>query len=81
MLPPKELLPKCVNQQIKVITTNNTFYSGKLISYDEYMNLVLSGDVDERKLTSKGELLSKIGGESNRVLICGASVAMVVPGV
>ena len=79
MLAPKELLPKCVNQQIKVITTNQTYYTGKLISYDEYMNLVLSGDVEERKLTSKGELLSKIGGDNNRVLICGVGVAMIVP--
>lgn len=81
MIPPKELLPNCVNQQIKVITTNQTYYTGKLISYDEYMNLVLSGDVEERKLTSKGEVLSKLGGDSNRVLICGVSVAMIVPGV
>lgn len=81
MIQPKELLPKCINQQVKVITQYSTYYTGTLIAYDEFMNLILAGDVKERKLSSKGEVISSIGGEDKRVMICGFSVSVVVPGI
>ncbi|KAL6931247.1 hypothetical protein ACO0R3_002708 [Hanseniaspora guilliermondii] len=81
MIQPKELLPKCINQQVKVITQYATYYTGTLIAYDEFMNLILAGDVKERNLSSKGEVISSIGGEDKRVMICGFSVSLIVPGV
>jgi small nuclear ribonucleoprotein (snRNP)-like protein len=81
MIQPKELLPKCINQQVKVITQYSTYYTGTLIAYDEFMNLILAGDVKERKLSSKEEIISSIGGDDKRVMICGFSVSIIVPGV
>ncbi len=50
-----------------------------LIAYDEFMNLILAGDVKERKLSSKEEIISSIGGDDKRVMICGFSVSIIVP--
>ncbi|KAH9860540.1 RNA-binding protein lsm5 [Plenodomus biglobosus] len=69
---PLELIDKCVGSQIWVIMNGGKEFTGKLVGFDDYVNMVLE-DVTEIDVTEGNNKLPKI-------LLNGNNICMMVPG-
>lgn len=69
---PLELIDKCVGSQIWVIMNGGKEFTGKLVGFDDYVNMVLE-DVTEIDVTEGKNRLPKI-------LLNGNNICMMVPG-
>ncbi|KAF1974002.1 U6 snRNA-associated Sm-like protein-like protein LSm5 [Bimuria novae-zelandiae CBS 107.79] len=69
---PLELVDKCVGSQIWIIMNNHKEFVGKLIGFDDYVNMVLE-DVRE---------IDPVEGETrmSKILLNGNNICMMVPG-
>ncbi|KAF9692495.1 hypothetical protein EKO04_009678 [Ascochyta lentis] len=69
---PLELIDKCVGSQIWVIMNGGKEFTGKLVGFDDYVNMVLE-DVTEIDPAEGNNTLPKI-------LLNGNNICMMVPG-
>ncbi|KAL2828769.1 small nuclear ribonucleoprotein [Aspergillus cavernicola] len=69
---PLELIDKCVGSRIWIIMKNDKEFSGTLLGFDDYVNMVLE-DVTEFDYTGAQVKLPKI-------LLNGNNVCMLIPG-
>ncbi|MEK6851153.1 MAG: LSM domain-containing protein [Candidatus Thermoplasmatota archaeon] len=70
MVMPLNVLEKSVNKRISLLLKDNRILDGKLVGYDEYMNMVLE-DTEE----TKDEQVRRIG----TVILRGNNVVTIVP--
>ncbi|KAK7184742.1 LSM domain-containing protein [Paraphaeosphaeria sporulosa] len=69
---PLELVDKCVGSQIWIIMNNHKEFVGKLIGFDDYVNMVLE---DVREIDpQEGET------RMSKILLNGNNICMMVPG-
>ncbi|KAJ4423517.1 RNA-binding protein lsm5 [Gnomoniopsis sp. IMI 355080] len=69
---PLELVDKCVGSRIWVIMKGDREFSGTLLGFDDYVNIVLE-DVTEFDYAGNTNKLSKI-------LLNGNNITMLIPG-
>ncbi|KAG5291342.1 small nuclear ribonucleoprotein LSm5 [Histoplasma capsulatum var. duboisii H88] len=69
---PLELIDKCVGSKIWVVMKGDKEFSGTLLGFDDYVNMVLE-DVTEFDYTGSQTKLSKI-------LLNGNNICMLIPG-
>ncbi|KAL4776330.1 LSM domain-containing protein, partial [Aspergillus nidulans var. acristatus] len=69
---PLELIDKCVGSRIWIIMKNDKEFSGTLLGFDDYVNMVLE-DVTEFDYTGAQVKLPKI-------LLNGNNICMLIPG-
>jgi small nuclear ribonucleoprotein len=70
MVMPLNVLEKSINKRISLLLKDNRILDGKLVGYDEYMNMVLE-DTEE----TKDEQVRRIG----TVILRGNNVVTIVP--
>ena len=70
MVMPLNVLEKSINKRISLLLKDNRILDGKLVGYDEYMNMVLE-DTEE----TKDEQVGRIG----TVVLRGNNVVTIVP--
>ncbi|EMR08857.1 hypothetical protein PNEG_02643 [Pneumocystis murina B123] len=70
---PLELVDKCVGSRIWIIMKGNTEFSGTLLGFDDYVNMVLE-DVTEYNV-STGTLE-----KHKQLLLNGNGICMLIPG-
>ncbi len=70
MVMPLNVLEKSINKRIQLLLKDNRQLEGKLVGYDDYMNMVLE-DTEE----TKDEQVRRIG----TVVLRGNNVVAVVP--
>ena len=70
MVMPLSVLEKSINKRISLLLKDNRILEGKLMGYDDYMNMVLE-DAEE----TKDELVRRIG----TVVMRGNNVVTIVP--
>lgn len=70
MVMPLNLLEKSINKRVSLLLKDNRILDGKLVGYDEYMNMVLE-DTEE----TKDEQVRRIG----TVVLRGNNVVTIVP--
>ena len=76
---PIELLSRSIGKSVWLITRDNKEYSGKLLGFDEYVNVVLEDAIEYEQL--QGEELWLFSEEKiGTVLLNGTSVEIIVPG-
>ncbi|ROW06029.1 hypothetical protein VMCG_04614 [Cytospora schulzeri] len=74
-----ELVDKCVGSRIWVIMKGDREFSGTLLGFDDYVNIVLE-DVTELSLTG---VCSGYDGNStklSKILLNGNNICMLIPG-
>ncbi|KAF8252714.1 LSM-domain-containing protein [Wilcoxina mikolae CBS 423.85] len=69
---PLELVDKCVGSRIWVVMKSEKEFSGTLVGFDDYVNMVLE-DVTEYEPTGEQIKLQKI-------LLNGNNICMLIPG-
>ncbi|CAF9923251.1 MAG: RNA-binding protein lsm5 [Gomphillus americanus] len=69
---PLELIDKCIGSRIWVIMKSDTEFTGTLLGFDDYVNMVLE-DVTEFDYTGTNT-------KRKRILLNGNNVCMLVPG-
>ncbi|KAI5795247.1 LSM domain-containing protein [Geopyxis carbonaria] len=69
---PLELVDKCVGSRIWVVMKSEKEFSGTLVGFDDYVNMVLE-DVTEYESTGEQVKLEKI-------LLNGNNICMLIPG-
>ncbi|KAF8342575.1 uncharacterized protein EI90DRAFT_3029476, partial [Cantharellus anzutake] len=72
---PMELIDRCVGSKVWVITRLNKEYTGTLLGFDDFINLVLE-DVVEFEHSQQGVVKTKL----HSTLINGNNICMIVPG-
>jgi len=70
MVMPLSVLEKSINKRISLLLKDNRILEGKLMGYDDYMNMVLE-DAEE----TKDELVRRIG----TVVLRGNNVVTIIP--
>ena len=79
IITPIELLSRTIGKSVWLITRDNKEYSGKLLGFDEYVNVVLEDAIEYEQL--QGEELWLFSEEKiGTVLLSGNSVEIIVPG-
>jgi len=76
MVMPLNILEKSVNRKVSLLLKDNRTLEGKLVGYDEYMNMVLE-DTEETRYNeeTKDEQVRRIG----TVVLRGNNVVTIVP--
>merc|ERR1711939_856504 len=72
---PLELLDKCIGSQIWVVMKTEREFVGKLLGFDDYVNMVLE-NVTEYERTAEGLKKTELG----QTLLNGNNITMLVPG-
>jgi len=72
---PLELIDRCIGSKIWVIMKNDREFSGTLLGFDDFVNMVLE-DVTEFEETPQGRKTTKL----NQTLLNGNNICMLVPG-
>ncbi|CBQ67587.1 probable U6 snRNA-associated Sm-like protein LSm5 [Sporisorium reilianum SRZ2] len=73
---PLELIDKCIGSSIWVIMKTDREFSGTLLGFDDYVNMVLE-DVTEYETTPDGKKKkTKLG----QTLLNGNNICMLIPG-
>lgn len=70
MVMPLNVLEKSINKRVSLLLKDNRILEGKLMGYDDYMNMVLE-DAEE----TKDELVRRIG----TVVLRGNNVVTIIP--
>ncbi|ORY77996.1 like-Sm ribonucleo protein [Leucosporidium creatinivorum] len=73
---PLELIDKAIGSKIWVIMKTEREFTGTLLGFDDYVNMVLE-DVTEYENLPTGRVSKKLSGST---LLNGNNVAMLVPG-
>ncbi|GME70833.1 unnamed protein product [Ambrosiozyma monospora] len=78
---PLELIDKCIGSSIHAILTNNREFVGKLVGFDDFVNIVLE-DAKEYELQSESENKGKykLISSKSRMLLNSRNLALIVPG-
>ncbi|KAF2710277.1 LSM-domain-containing protein [Pleomassaria siparia CBS 279.74] len=69
---PLELIDKCVGSQIWVIMDTGKEFIGKLLGFDDYVNMVLEDVTEVDPIEGNGKL--------PKILLNGNKICMMVPG-
>jgi len=72
---PLELIDRCIGSQIWVIMKGNREFTGTLLGFDDFVNMVLE-DVIEYELTPQGTKKTKLA----QTLLNGNNICMLIPG-
>jgi len=72
---PLELIDKCIGSQIWVIMKSDREFTGRLLGFDDFVNMVLD-DVTEFEYTPTGRIETK----RKQTLLNGNNICMLVPG-
>ncbi|ODN79998.1 hypothetical protein L202_03864 [Cryptococcus amylolentus CBS 6039] len=72
---PLELIDKCIGSPIWVLMKNEREFSGTLMGFDDFVNMVLK-DVKEYEVTKEGIKETDLGD----TLLNGNNIAMLIPG-
>ncbi|KAI9497218.1 LSM domain-containing protein [Zychaea mexicana] len=72
---PLELIDKCIGSQIWVVMKTEKEFTGKLLGFDDYVNMVLE-DVTEYEKTKEGYSTSKL----SQILLNGNNICALIPG-
>ncbi|KAG8993273.1 RNA-binding protein lsm5 [Tulasnella sp. 427] len=72
---PLELIDRCIGSRIWVIMKNDREFSGVLLGFDDFVNMVLE-DVTEYEVTPEGRKATKLA----QTLLNGNNICMLVPG-
>ncbi|WVN88085.1 uncharacterized protein L203_103284 [Cryptococcus depauperatus CBS 7841] len=72
---PLELIDRCIGSPIWVLMKNEREFTGTLMGFDDYVNMVLK-DVKEYEVTTSGTTETDLGD----TLLNGNSIAMLIPG-
>ncbi|EGW32663.1 uncharacterized protein SPAPADRAFT_61726 [Spathaspora passalidarum NRRL Y-27907] len=71
---PLEIIDKSVGNKVKVLMTSDKEFYGKLIGFDDYVNMVLEDVVEIDNEGTKSDPVKKM-------LLNGGHVAMIIPDV
>ncbi|ABN67672.1 predicted protein, partial [Scheffersomyces stipitis CBS 6054] len=69
---PLEIIDKSIGHEIRVLMTNDKEFTGKLVGFDDFVNMVLE-DVREIDSDVKSDKVIK------KMLLNGGQVAMIIP--
>ncbi|ETW87382.1 hypothetical protein HETIRDRAFT_307658 [Heterobasidion irregulare TC 32-1] len=72
---PLELIDRCIGSRIWVIMKNDREFTGTLLGFDDFVNMVLE-DVTEFEVTVKGRKKTKLA----QTLLNGNNICMLIPG-
>ncbi|RSH80883.1 RNA-binding protein lsm5 [Apiotrichum porosum] len=72
---PLELVDRCIGSPIWVLMKNEREFTGTLMGFDDYVNMVLK-DVTEYEVTPEGITETGLG----QTLLNGNNIAMLIPG-
>ncbi|KAF0438096.1 LSM-domain-containing protein [Gigaspora margarita] len=72
---PLELIDKCIGSKIWVIMKSEKEFTGTLLGFDDYVNMVLE-DVTEYENTPEGRKTSHL----DQILLNGNNITMLIPG-
>ncbi|KAI8837644.1 Sm-like ribonucleoprotein [Chytriomyces cf. hyalinus JEL632] len=72
---PLELVDRCIGSKIWVIMKSDKEFTGTLLGFDDYVNMVLE-DVTEYETTSEGKVATKL----DQILLNGTNICMLIPG-
>jgi len=72
---PLELIDRCIGSQIWVIMKNEREFTGTLLGFDDFVNMVLD-DVTEHENTSTGKKTTQL----SQTLLNGNNICMLIPG-
>ncbi|KAJ7071124.1 ribonucleoprotein LSM domain-containing protein, partial [Mycena amicta] len=70
-----ELIDKCIGSRIWVIMKNEREFTGKLLGFDDFVNMVLE-DVTEYETTPQGTTKKSLA----QTLLNGNNICMLIPG-
>lgn len=71
---PLEIIDKAIGTEIQVLLTNDKEFKGKLVGFDDFVNIVLE---EVTEIDSEGPKESKI----KQMLLNGAQICMIIPEV
>lgn len=69
---PLEVIDRAIGTDIKILLTNNKEFTGKLVGFDDFVNVVLE---DATEIDGDGNTGNKI----KRMLLNGSQIAMLSP--
>ncbi|KAF5375082.1 hypothetical protein D9758_000375 [Tetrapyrgos nigripes] len=72
---PLELIDRCIGSQIWVIMKGDREFTGTLLGFDDFVNMVLE-DVTEYQITAEGRKSNKLA----QTLLNGNNICMLIPG-
>ncbi|EKM83510.1 hypothetical protein AGABI1DRAFT_110162 [Agaricus bisporus var. burnettii JB137-S8] len=72
---PLELIDRCIGSKIWVVMKNDREFSGTLLGFDDFVNMVLE-DVIEYETTPEGKKETKLA----QTLLNGNNICMLIPG-
>ncbi|KAF7785068.1 hypothetical protein Agabi119p4_1233 [Agaricus bisporus var. burnettii] len=72
---PLELIDRCIGSKIWVVMKNDREFSGTLLGFDDFVNMVLE-DVIEYETTPEGKKETKL----SQTLLNGNNICMLIPG-
>ncbi|KAL7421530.1 hypothetical protein Q5752_003299 [Cryptotrichosporon argae] len=72
---PLELIDRCIGSPIWVVLKNDREFTGTLMGFDDYVNMVLK-NVKEYEVTPRGIVETELG----QTLVNGNNIAMLIPG-
>ncbi|KAI9362319.1 LSM domain-containing protein [Pilaira anomala] len=72
---PLELIDKCIGSKIWVVMKNEKEFTGKLLGFDDYVNMVLE-DVTEFENSKDGYKTQKL----EQILLNGNNICALIPG-
>ncbi|TFY69383.1 hypothetical protein EVG20_g3182 [Dentipellis fragilis] len=70
-----ELIDRCIGSRIWVVMKNEREFTGTLLGFDDFVNMVLE-DVVEYEITPKGRKKTKLA----QTLLNGNNICMLIPG-
>lgn len=79
---PLEVIHKTIDQQVHIILQSNREFSGKLVGFDEFVNVILEDPIEyTTEITANDGLKSEVVMEHHgRMLLSGNNITMLVPG-
>ncbi|KIL70941.1 hypothetical protein M378DRAFT_155888 [Amanita muscaria Koide BX008] len=72
---PLELIDRCIGSRIWVIMKGNREFTGRLLGFDDFVNMVLE-DVTEFEITPEGTKKTALA----QTLLNGNNICMLIPG-
>ncbi|KAF8736011.1 hypothetical protein AX14_001016 [Amanita brunnescens Koide BX004] len=72
---PLELIDRCIGSRIWVIMKGNREFTGTLLGFDDFVNMVLE-DVIEYEMTPQGTKKTQLA----QTLLNGNNICMLIPG-
>jgi len=73
---PLELIDRCIGSRIHVVLKNDREFTGTLLGFDDFVNMVLE-DVTEYQTAPSGE---RVKSKLQKTLLNGNNICILVPG-